>query len=126
MRNVMIGAMMMGLMGLAACNHEDKGHKDNDTAENFCGEDTGDTGVDTGDTSVTAGCTDSTGSYAVGDSWTCPDGCNTCTCVEPDVIASSDMACSDTGDTGGTDTGTSPTDTGTGTDTGGSDTATPA
>lgn len=119
MRNVMIGAMMMGLLGLGACNHEEK-HEDNDTGT--CPIDTAvDTGVDTGDTSVTATCTDSTGTYSVGDTWTCPDGCNTCGCIESDVIASTDMAC---GDTGSSDTG-APPDTGTG-DTGGTDTSAPA
>ena len=25
-------------------------------------------------------CTDATGTYEVGETWTCPDGCNTCSC----------------------------------------------
>lgn len=130
MRNFTFTALALASLAFG-CHHNEK-VKSDDTGNDFCAPDTGetaDTGVDTADTSVTATCTDSTGTYAVGDSWTCPDGCNTCTCVESDVIASSDMACNDTGmppDTGA-DTGTSPSDTGaTDTGSGGTDTATPA
>jgi hypothetical protein len=114
MRNFTFAAV--AALALAGCHHDD--NKDHDTAT--CPTDTA---VDTADTSVTATCTDSTGTYSVGDTWTCPDGCNTCGCIEPDVIASTDMACADTG---GTDTST-PTDTGTSSDTGsgGTDTSTP-
>lgn len=114
----------IGLLSLAGCNKDDD--KDHDTAT--CPTDTA---VDTADTSVTATCTDSTGTYNLGDTWTCPDGCNTCGCIESDVIASTDMECGDTGtsppDTGsGGDTSTpadTGTDTGTSSDTGGADTS---
>lgn len=36
---------------------------------------------------------DSSGIYASGERWTCPDGCNACTCVAADTISSTDMAC---------------------------------
>jgi hypothetical protein len=119
MRNFTFAALAVAFMGLFGCHHDDD--KDVDAAT--CPTDTAtddtsiDTAVDTADTSVSAGCTDSTGTYALGESWTCPDGCNTCTCTEPDVIASTDMACSDTGtppDTGASDTGSGGTDTATG------------
>lgn len=48
---------------------------------------------DAGDTSAVPVCTDPTGCYDLGDSWTCQDDCNTCTCVEPDVIASTNVSC---------------------------------
>jgi hypothetical protein len=38
-------------------------------------------------------CTDSTGTYPVGATWSCPDGCNTCSCMESGEIASTRMAC---------------------------------
>ena len=123
MRNFTFAAL--AALTLTACHHEDKDDHDTSTCSQDTATDTAvDTGVDTADTSVTATCTDSTGTHNLGDSWTCPDGCNTCTCTEADVIASTDMAC-DTGDTAvppdtGTDTGTS-SDTGSG----GTDTSTP-
>ena len=117
MRNFTFAAI--AALTLTGCHHDDD--KEHDTAT--CPTDTAtDTGTDTADTSVTATCTDSTGTYNIGDTWTCPDGCNTCGCIEPDVIASTDMTCEDTGappDTG-TDTGTS-SDTGSGS----TDTSTP-
>ena len=92
-----------------------------------CDRDDHDTGACADDTATTGVvCTDATGDHAVGDSWTCPDECNTCACVEDGTIISTLMACTTTStDTGtatdtftevstGTDTGT---DTGTGTDT---------
>jgi hypothetical protein len=85
-----------------------------------------DTGSDTAQFTEYFTCTDSTGTYNVGDTWTCPDGCNTCGCLEQDVIASTNLACDDTGtppDTGAVDTGT---DTGASdTGSGGTDTSTP-
>ena len=114
--------LLLPFLGLLACHHEDK--EDHDTAT--CPTDTAvDTGVDTADTSDNGECTDSTGTYNIGDTWTCPDGCNTCGCLETDVIASTNMVCDDGGDTStpadtGTDTGTS-SDTGSG----GTDTSTP-
>lgn len=127
MRNILFA---LPLLTLFAC-HRDDDKGDHDTAT--CPTDTAvDTGVDTADTSAGGACTDSTGTYNVGDTWTCPDGCNTCGCLEPDVIASTNMACSDTGappDTGAGDTGTggdtSSTDTGTDTGSGGTDTSAP-
>ena len=41
-------------------------------------------------------CTDETGSYNQGESWECPDGCNTCTCDESGEIISTDLACEET------------------------------
>ena len=42
---------------------------------------------------TTATCTDDDGAiYALGESWTCTDGCNTCTCGEGG-IESTDMDC---------------------------------
>jgi len=124
MRNFTITALALGALTLFACQH-DKGMKRLDTAD--CPVDTGiDTGVDTADTSVTGTCTDSTGTYSIGDTWTCPDGCNTCGCLDSDVIASTNLACDDTGtppDTGAVDTGT---DTGASdTGSGGTDTSAP-
>lgn len=114
----------IGFLSLAGCDKEtDKDMHPKDTAQDFCDEDTA---VDT----ATVTCTDSTGTYNLGDTWTCPDGCNTCGCIEPDVIASTDMECADTGtsppDTGSGDTSTpvdTGTDTGTSSDTGGTDTS---
>jgi len=132
MRNILF---VLPLLTLLAC-HRDDDKGDHDTAT--CAADTAiDTAVDdTADTSAGGACTDSTGTYNIGDTWTCPDGCNTCGCLEPDVIASTNMACGDTGtppDTGAVDTGadtgaggdTSSTDTGTDTGSGGTDTSAP-
>ncbi len=110
------------LLALAACHDDDKDHEP-DTAACLA-EDTGtDTATDTG---VTVTCTDATGTHAVGETWTCEDGCNTCSCQEDGSIAQTEMACPDTGDTGGEvppDTGTGDTGSDTGADTG-TDTAT--
>ena len=38
-------------------------------------------------------CSDETGTYEVGDSWVCPDGCNTCTCEEDGSVIMTDMDC---------------------------------
>lgn len=119
MRNFTLAAI--AALALAACHHEDN---DFNTDTATCPTDTAvDTGVDTADTSVAATCTDSTGTYSVGDVWVCPDGCNTCGCIEADVIASTNMVCDDGGDTAAPpDTGTHPSDTGAGSDTGVHDT----
>ena len=107
MRNIIFA---LPLLTLLACSHDDK--EDIDTAT--CPTDTALETDDTAQFTEYFTCTDSTGTYNVGDTWTCPDGCNTCGCLEQDVIASTNMACSDTGagDTG-TDTGSGGTDTST-------------
>ncbi len=38
-------------------------------------------------------CTSDTGSYYVGETWTCPDGCNTCSCEADGSIVSTEIAC---------------------------------
>ena len=38
-------------------------------------------------------CVDATGEYLPGESWTCPDGCNTCGCEPDGSIWSTDMVC---------------------------------
>ncbi|MSP54254.1 MAG: hypothetical protein EXR69_01405 [Myxococcales bacterium] len=38
-------------------------------------------------------CTDETGTYEVGESWACPDGCNTCGCTADGEIAATKMDC---------------------------------
>ena len=38
-------------------------------------------------------CSDATGSYELGDTWTCPDGCNTCTCESGGSISATEMSC---------------------------------
>ena len=113
---------VLAALTLAGCRDDDK---DKETSE--CVSDTADTS--TADTSVTpVGCTDSTGDHASGESWTCPDGCNTCSC-DNGTVTQTEMACADTGDTAvPPDTGdtSAPIDTGSDTgesDTGGSDTS---
>ena len=39
-------------------------------------------------------CTDGDQTYASGDTWTCSDGCNECSCGENGSIASTDLDCS--------------------------------
>jgi hypothetical protein len=118
MRNMTITTLLLGILTLGACGKDEE--KD-DTAT--CPADTAtDTGSDTAQFTEYFTCTDSTGTHVVGETWTCPDGCNTCGCLEQDVIASTNMVCDDGGDTAtpvdtGTDTGA--TDTGTSGDTGG-------
>jgi hypothetical protein len=63
---------------------------DDDLVGHDTASDTGDTDpADTADTT----CTDATGTYAVGESWTCEDGCNTCGCQDDGSIVSTDMDC---------------------------------
>jgi hypothetical protein len=40
-------------------------------------------------------CTDESGTYNVGDSWTCPapNDCNTCSCEDQDTIVATEMGC---------------------------------
>jgi len=104
--------LLLPLLTLAACGGDDDKTSTVDTAA--CGE--GDTS--SVDTAVTVTCTDATGTYDVGATWTCEDGCNSCSCQEDGTVAQTEMACPDTGDTGGEvppDTGSS--DTGSSTDT---------
>lgn len=39
-----------------------------------------------------AECTDSKGTHASGDTWACPDGCNTCSCDNGDILSTA-MGC---------------------------------
>lgn len=123
MRNFTISAFAVAALALAGCHHDNE--KNDETAE--CLQDTAvqDTATDTA--VEPAACTDETGTHASGETWTCPDGCNSCSCDNGSIV-STEMACPDTGDTGvppdtGTDTGT---DTGaTDTGSGGTDTSAP-
>ena len=121
MRNFTFAALTV--LSLTGCRHDNDMNHDTAT----CPTDTAtDTGSDTAQFTEYFTCTDSTGTHVVGETWTCPDGCNTCGCLEQDVIASTNMVCDDGGDTAtpvdtGTDTGA--TDTGTSGDTGGGDTS---
>lgn len=38
-------------------------------------------------------CEDATGTYEAGDTWTCPDGCNTCSCEPDGTITATEMSC---------------------------------
>jgi hypothetical protein len=107
--------LLLPLLTLTACGDDDDKTNTVDTAA--CGEED----TSSVDTAVTVTCTDATGVHEVGATWTCEDGCNTCSCQEDGTIVQTEMACGDTGDTGGGDTGGEvPPDTGsadTGTDT---------
>lgn len=110
MRNFVFAAITISCLSLTGCDNDDKDSED-------CAKDTG-----TGDTAAAVSCTDSTGTYAAGDSWTCPDGCNICACESDGSVISTLMACAaDTGetpDTGSSDTGSDGTETATGSSTG--------
>ncbi len=122
--------LLLPFLALAACHRDDDKGDGRDTA--VCASDdtsvdtaTDTSSTDTADTSVTVACADETGTHAVGESWTCPDGCNSCSCDPSGVVVQTEMACPDTGDTGGEvppDTGSADTGTDTGADTSSSDT----
>ncbi|GDX83317.1 hypothetical protein LBMAG42_51280 [Deltaproteobacteria bacterium] len=38
-------------------------------------------------------CTDGSGEHASGDTWTCDDGCNTCSCAPDGSIVTTEMDC---------------------------------
>jgi hypothetical protein len=106
--------VLLPLLALVACGDDDDKTSTVDTAA--CGEED----TSSVDTAVTVTCTDATGVHEVGATWTCEDGCNTCSCQEDGTVVQTEMACGDTGDTGGEvppDTGAADTGADTGTDT---------